>query len=115
MPMSPMEWSPLLDISEDDQAYRIKVELPEVKRQDISVTVQAGAVTIMGERKFEKQETARKHHRVERAFGVFGRSFSLPEDTNGAKVTAALADGILTVYLPKEEKVKTPEIKVQVS
>ena len=114
-PMSLTEWSPLVDISEDNQEYRIKVELPEVKKEDISVTAEAGALTIMGERKFEKEETARKYHRVERAFGTFGRSFSLPDDASPAKVSAEFKDGVLTVHLMKDEKVKAQEVKVQIS
>ena len=115
IPMSVTEWSPLVDISEDDKEYRIKVELPEVKKEDISVTAEAGALTIMGERKFEKEETARKYHRVERAFGTFGRSFSLPDDASPAKVRAEFKDGVLTVHLMKDEKVKAQEVKVQIS
>lgn len=115
LPMTVTEWSPLLDISEDDKEYRIKVELPEVKKEDIRVTAEAGALTIMGERKFEKEETARKYHRVERAFGSFGRSFSLPDDASPAKVHAEFRDGVLTVHLIKDEKVKTQQIKVEIT
>ena len=115
IPMSVTEWSPLVDICEDDKEYRIKAELPEVKKEDISVTAEAGALTIMGERKFEKEETARKYHRVERAYGTFGRSFSLPDDANPAKVRAEFKDGVLTVHLMKDEKVKAQEVKVQIS
>jgi HSP20 family protein len=115
IPRSVTEWCPLVDISEDDKEYRIKVELPEVKREDISVTAAAGALTIMGERRFEKEETARKYHRVERAFGSFGRSFSLPDDANPTKASAEFIDGVLTVHLTKDEKAKAQEIKVQIS
>ena len=113
MPMT--EWSPPVDISENDKEYRIKVELPEVNKEDISVTAEAGALTIMGERKFEKEEPARKYHRVERAYGTFGRSFSLPNDASPAKVRAEFRDGVLIVHLTKDEKAKTEEIKVQIS
>jgi HSP20 family protein len=114
-PMSVTEWTPLVDISENSREYRIKVELPEVNREDISVTAEAGALTIMGERKFEKVETDRKYHRVERAYGTFGRSFSLPDDANPAKVRAEFKDGVLSVHLMKDEKVKVQEIKVPIS
>jgi len=115
VPMSLTEWSPLVDISEDDKEYRLKVELPEVKKEDISVTAEAGALTIMGERRFEKEETTRKYHRVERAYGTFGRSFSLPDDANPAKVVAEFRDGVLTVHLIKDVKAKAQEIKVQIT
>ena len=79
------EWAPLVDISEDDKEYRIKAELPEVKREDVKVTAEEGTLTIMGERRFEKEEKGRKYHRVERAYGSFGRSFSLPDDASPAR------------------------------
>lgn len=115
MPMALAEWSPLVDISEDAKEYRIKIELPEVNKEDINVIAEGGALTVMGERKFGKEETARRYHRVERAYGTFGRSFSLPDDANPAKVHAEFKDGVLTVHLPKDEKAKAPEFKIQIS
>ena len=109
------EWAPLVDISEDDKEYRIKAELPEVKKEDVKVTAQEGTLTIMGERKFEQEEKGRKYHRVERAHGSFGRSFSLPDDASPAKVSAEFNDGVLTVHLVKDEKAKPQQIEVKVS
>ena len=109
------EWTPLVDISEDDKEYRIKVELPEVKKEDVKVTAEEGTLTIMGERKFEKEEKGRKYHRVERAYGSFGRSFSLPDDASPAKVSAEFKDGVLTVHLVKTEKAKPQQIEVKVA
>jgi len=109
------EWSPLVDISEDDKEYRIKAELPEVNREDVKVTAEAGMVTIMGERKFEKVENGRRYHRVERAYGTFGRSFSLPDDANPGKVSAEFKEGVLTVHLVKDEKAKPQQIEIKVS
>lgn len=109
------EWAPLVDISEDDKEYRIKAELPDVKKEDVKVTAQEGTLTIMGERKFEKEEKGRRYHRVERAYGSFGRSFSLPNDVNPAKVTAEFKDGVLTVHLMKDEKAKPQQVEVKVS
>ena len=109
------EWSPLVDISEDDKEYRIKAELPEVKKEDVKVTAEEGTLTIMGERKFEKEETGKKYHRVERAYGSFGRSFSLPDDASPAKVSAEFKDGVLTVHLVKDEKAKPQQVEVKVS
>ena len=114
-PMAVAEWAPLVDISEDDREYRIKVELPEVKKEDVKVTAEAGTLTIMGERKFEKEEKGRKFHRVERAYGSFGRSFSLPDDASPAKVTAEFKDGVLTVHLVKDEKAKPQHVEVKVA
>ena len=109
------EWSPLVDICENDTEYLIKAELPEVKKEDVKVTAQEGTLTIMGERKFEKEEKGRKYHRVERAFGSFGRSFSLPEDASPEKVSAEFKDGVLIVHLMKDEKAKPQQFEVKVS
>jgi HSP20 family protein len=114
-PMAVTEWTPLVDISEDEKEYRIKVELPEVKKEDVKVTAEEGTLTIMGERKFEKEEKGRKYHRVERAYGSFGRSFSLPDDASPVKVNAEFKDGVLTVHLVKDEKAKPQHIEVKVS
>ena len=109
------EWSPLVDISEDDKEYLIKAELPDVKKEDVKVTAEAGTLTIMGERKFEKEVKGRKYHRVERAYGSFGRSFSLPDDASPAKVSAEFKDGMLTVHLVKNEKAKPQQVEVKIS
>jgi len=113
--MTVTEWSPLVDISEDDKEYLIKAELPEVRKEDVKITAEKGTLTIMGERKFEKEETGRKYHRVERAYGSFGRSFSLPEDASPAKVSAEFKDGVLIVHLVKDEKVKPQQVEVKIS
>jgi len=113
--MEAVEWSPLVDISEDDKEYLIKAELPDVKKEDVKVTAQEGMLTIMGERRFEKEEKGRKYHRVERAYGSFGRSFSLPDDASPAKVSAEFKDGMLTVHLVKDEKAKPQQVEVKVS
>ena len=113
-PMAVAEWSPLVDISEDDKEYLIKVELPEVKKEDVKVTAEEGTLTITGERKFEKEEKGKKYHRVERAYGSFGRSFSFPDDASPEKVTAEFKDGVLSVHLAKTEKAKPQQIEVKV-
>jgi HSP20 family protein len=114
-PLAVTEWSPLVDISEDDKEYLIKAELPDVKKEDVKVTAEAGTLTIMGERKFEKEEKGRRYHRVERAYGSFGRSFSLPDDASPDKVSAEFKDGVLTVHLVKDEKAKPQQVEVKVS
>src|SRR5881397_3169306 len=109
------EWTPLADIAEDEKEYLIKAELPEMKKEDVKVTVENGVLTISGERKFEKEEKNKKYHRVERAYGSFGRSFSLPDDASPAKVSAEFKDGVLTVHLAKDEKAKPQHIEVKVA
>jgi HSP20 family protein len=109
------EWAPLVDISEDDQEYLIKAELPEVKKEDVKVTAEDGTLTILGERKFEKEEKGKKYHRVERAYGSFARSFSLPDDSSPAQVSAEFKDGVLTVHLVKTPKAKPQQVEVKVA
>jgi HSP20 family protein len=108
------DWSPLADITEDEKEYLIKAELPDLKKEDVKVTVENGVLIISGERKLEKEEKGKKYHRVERAYGSFARSFTLPEDADAEKIQAEFKDGILTVRLPKNEKAKPKQIEVQV-
>jgi len=108
------QWSPLVDITEDDKEYLIKVELPDMKKEDVRLTVENDVLAISGERKFEKEEKDRKYHRIERAYGSFVRSFSLPEDADGSKVTADFKDGMLQVRLPKSVKAKPKAIEIKV-
>ena len=109
------EWAPLVDISEDDKEYIIKAEIPEIKKEDIKLHVNDDVLTITGERKYEKEEKNKKYHRVERSYGSFMRSFSLPEDADGTKVAAEYKDGLLKVHLPKSEKAKPKAIEVKVA
>ncbi|MBI3608089.1 MAG: Hsp20/alpha crystallin family protein [Nitrospirae bacterium] len=110
-----VEWAPLVDIIEDEKEYRIKAEVPEVKKDDVKVAVQDEVLTISGERTFEKEEKGRKYHRVERAYGSFARSFTLPEDADAGKVTAEFQQGILNVHIPKSEKARPKSIEVKVA
>jgi HSP20 family protein len=109
------EWTPLVDISEDDKEYVIKAEVPEMKKEDIKINVHEDVLTITGERKYEKEEKGKKYHRVERSYGSFLRSFSLPEDADGTKVIAEYKDGVLKVRLPKSEKAKPKSIEVKIA
>ena len=113
--MTVAEWSPLVDITEDEKEYLIKAELPEVKKEDVKLAIQDDVLTISGERKYEKEEKGKKYHRVERAYGSFMRSFTLPEDADGSKVAAEYKDGVLKVHLPKTEKAKPKSIEVKVA
>ncbi|MCF7669918.1 MAG: Hsp20/alpha crystallin family protein, partial [Verrucomicrobia bacterium] len=103
------------DISEDENTYCIKAELPEVKKEDLSVTVENGVLTITGDRKFEKEEKGRKYHRVERGYGKFSRSFGLPDDADSSNVNAEFKNGILTLNVAKSEKAKPKAIDVKVA
>ena len=113
-PATVTEWSPAVDISEDDQEYLIKAELPEVQKEDVRVTAEVGTLTIMGERRFAPEQPGRKYHLVERAYGRFGRSFALPPDVSPGKVSAEFRDGVLTVHLVKDAKAKPQQIEVTI-
>lgn len=109
------DWMPTVDISETDAEYLIKAELPEVKKEDVKVTVEEGVLTLQGERRQEKEEKGKKYHRVERSYGRFVRSFTLPESVDEAGVKAEYKDGVLSLHLPKTEKVKPKAIDVKVA
>ncbi|MCP9439818.1 MAG: Hsp20/alpha crystallin family protein [Nitrospira sp.] len=109
------EWVPLVDIEENDKEYVIKAELPEMKKEEIKVSVEDDVLCISGERKREKEEKGKKYHRVERSYGCFERSFTLPDDADGTKVNAEYKDGVLRVHLPKSEKAKPKAIEVKVA
>jgi HSP20 family protein len=113
--MTNPEWLPSVDIVEDQKEWLVKADLPEVKKEDVKVTVENGVLTITGERKFEKEEKDKKYHRVERSYGNFLRSFTLPEGADGTKVAADFKDGVLKVHLPKSEKAKNQAVEVKVA
>ncbi|HJU05181.1 MAG TPA: Hsp20/alpha crystallin family protein [Nitrospiraceae bacterium] len=113
--MTVAEWAPLVDIAEDDKEYLIKAELPEVKKEDVKLAVNDNVLTITGERKYEKEETNKKYHRVERAYGSFTRSFMLPEDADEGKVAADFKDGVLKVHVPKSEKAKPKSTEIKIT
>ena len=109
------DWEPLTDITEDDKEFLVKVEAPEMKKEDVKVTVENGVLRITGERKAEKEEKDKKYHRVERSYGTFLRVFALPEGADGEKVSADYKEGVLTVRLPKTETAKPKAIEVKVA
>ena len=113
--MTMADWTPPVDISETTAEFVIKVEIPEVKKEDVRVTLENGVLTVRGMRRQEAEEKGRKYHRVERSYGSFGRSFSLPDEVNDAQVQADFKDGILTLHLPKSEKAKPKSIEVKVA
>ncbi|HEX8751357.1 MAG TPA: Hsp20/alpha crystallin family protein [Nitrospira sp.] len=109
------DWMPTVDISETEGEYLIKAELPEVRKEDVKVTVENGVLTLQGERRQEKDEKGKRFHRVERSYGSFVRSFSLPESVDEGAVKAEYKDGVLNLHLPKTERVKPKAIDVKVA
>ncbi|MEX0878436.1 MAG: Hsp20/alpha crystallin family protein [Thermoanaerobaculia bacterium] len=110
-----VDWTPFVDIQETENEYLIKAELPEVKKEDVKVTVENGVLTLQGERKQEKEEKGKKFHRIERSYGTFLRTFTVPLDADETKVAADFRDGILKVHLAKMEKPRPKAIEVKVA
>jgi HSP20 family protein len=108
------DWVPSVDVSETNGEYQIKAEIPDVKKEDVKVTLEDGVLTIQGQRKQEKEDKGTKYHRVERAYGSFVRSFTLPDLVDEEKVKAEFKDGVLSLQLPKSEKAKPKAIEVTV-
>ena len=108
------QWRPAADIAENENAYVIKAELPEVPKEDVEVSVHDGVITIRGERRYEKTDDSEQQHRIESFYGQFSRSFSLPADVDESAITAKSKDGVLRVVLPKlaVEEPKAIEVSV---
>lgn len=113
--MAAFDWVPSVDIAETSEEFSVKAELPEVKKEDVKVTVESGVLRIEGERKKEKEEKGKRFHRVERSYGSFMRSFALPENVDEAKVLAEFKDGVLSVRLPKTDKARAKAVDVKIS
>lgn len=109
------DWAPVVDITEDEHAYILQAELPGVKKEDVTVQLENGTLTVSGDRQFNREEKSRKVHRIERFYGTFSRSFDLPEDVNPDKVNASFQDGVLTVTVAKSEAAKPKRIEVKVN
>ena len=109
------DWSPEVDISEDDHGYLLKADLPEMKKDDVRVTVEDGILSVSGERKSEKEHQKKKFHRIERCSGFFRRSFTLPEDADSTKVTAEFRGGVLKVHLPTTTRARSKALEVKVA
>jgi HSP20 family protein len=109
-------WVPPVDIFESgNKELVIKAELPAMTREDIDVTVENQTLSIRGEKKFNQEVKDEQYHRVERTYGAFSRSFTLPSTVDATKVAAEYKDGVLTVKLPLREEAKPKQIKVEVA
>ena len=108
-------WIPPVDIYEKGHEIHLKAELPDMNRDDIDIRVENNTLTISGEKKLEKDVKEDEYHRVERAYGHFSRSFSLPSTIDTEKVRADYHNGVLTVTLPLREEAKPKQIQVQVN
>jgi HSP20 family protein len=109
------EFLPLADIVEREKEYLIKIDLPEVRKEDVKVLFEDGVLTIKGERKVEKEEKGEKVYRTERFYGMFERSFTLPDDVDAKAIRAESKDGVLLIHLPRVavEKARPLAITIQ--
>ena len=112
-PQSNRPWTPSVDIYETENELVLKADLPEVEAKDIDVRVENQTLTLAGQRKFEKQDTGKGYHRIERSYGNFTRSFAVPNTFDTGNIAAAFKNGVLTVTLPKREAAKPRTIKVE--
>src|SRR5579872_1213166 len=113
-PRTGRPWSPAVDIFETESALTLKADVPDVDLKDIEVKVENQTLTIKGERKFERDENTKGYHRIERSYGAFHRSFSLPETVDTEKVAAEYKNGVLSISLPIKEAAKPRQVKVEV-
>jgi len=106
------QWAPSVDIRETDDALLVQAELPGVEKEDVHLEVKDGVLTLSGERHYEKDVKEENVHRIERAYGHFSRSFSLPRNVDAEKVAATMQNGVLEVRLPKRESAKPKSIAI---
>src|SRR5207253_4633923 len=105
-------WSPLVDIFEDSEGITLKAELPEVEANDVEIQVEGNTLTLKGERKLEHEDKRDGYRRVERTYGAFSRTFTLPNTVDAEHITAESKDGVLRLFLPKKPETKPRQIKV---
>jgi len=105
---------PVLDVLEDDQALSIKAELPGLKKEDIKIKVRDGVLTLSGEKKFEDEQKKENYYRIERSYGTFARSFTLPTTVDSSAIEAIMKDGVLELRVPKKPEAQEKEVDIQV-
>lgn len=108
-------WAPAVDIHETEDSFVVKADLPGVNKDDIQIDLNDNTITFKGERKFENKVSKDNYIRVERSYGTFVRSFTLPQNVDAEKIKAAYKDGVLELTLPKKEEAKPKQIKVEVN
>jgi len=106
-------WSPSVDISETADSFIVRAELPGMKKEDIELEVENNVLSIRGERKFEKTDEGENYHFMERSYGSFYRSFTLPKNVDSETIGAEYKDGMLVVSIPKKEEVKPKKVEIK--
>ncbi len=107
-------WAPSVDIAEDKEAVKITAELPGMRQGDVKINVENGVLTLRGERKFSDETKKENYCRIERSYGAFSRSFSLPPTVEPDRIKATMKDGLLEILVPKKEEAKPKEIQIEV-
>lgn len=105
--------APVVDVSESDDEYVVSAEIPGANKDDVSVEVNEGILSIRGEKKSEREEKKEKRHYVERSYGSFNRYFRLPSNANADRIDASFKDGVLTITIPKTEESKPKVVSVK--
>jgi HSP20 family protein len=105
-------WSPAVDIFETEAEIVVKAELPGMDRKDITLNLEKNVLTLKGERRFQKETKEDNYHRIERSYGGFSRSFSIPATVDDERINAEYKDGVLKIVLPKKEQVKPKQIRI---
>jgi HSP20 family protein len=113
--MALADWAPAVDVLETDTEFQIQAELPGLEKEQVSLSVEEGVLTISGRREQEKEGNGKRYHKIERAYGGFARSFTVPDLVDQHKVSAEFKNGVLTVRLPKSEKARPKAIEVKVT
>ncbi len=111
--VSARRWMPAVDIRETDEALVFTAELPGLSKEDVQITLDNNVLTLSGERKFEKEVKEENFHRLERSYGQFSRSFTLPGNVRPEKAEAKFADGLLTISIPKAEELKPRKVEIR--
>lgn len=107
-------WMPVADIYENDKRYELKLDIPGIHKDEVKISLVNGTLRISGERQQQKEETSGKYHRVERVYGKFFRSFTLPEGIKENEIEAEFNEGQLNIHIPKAEEVKPKELQIKV-
>ncbi|HUF61654.1 MAG TPA: Hsp20/alpha crystallin family protein [Verrucomicrobiales bacterium] len=111
------DWAPAVDVAESDSEYTITADLPEVKKEDVSISIEGGILTFSGERSHESEEKdpKKKFHRIERSYGSYARSFQVPSNVDASAIRARFEDGVLRIHLPKQAVSSPSRVDVSIS